>query len=68
MSYLKETYLNKPVQIYPGDSYSKQGIVRDITEQGVVFEITQTADNEAWPLGSLVFKSYSANLTFALLK
>lgn len=43
--FLKETYLNQEVQIYPGDTYYKYGIVRNISEAGVVFEITCSNDD-----------------------
>lgn len=69
-NYMKETFLNKEVQIYPGDTYSKFGIVRDINENGVVFEITR-ADSHAYQynkVGDTIFISYSNNLTFKLTK
>lgn len=64
---MKETYLNKEVQIYPGDTYSKFGIVRDINENGVVFEITRSNVSH-YRIGDLVFIAYSNNLTFSLVK
>jgi hypothetical protein len=62
-----ETYLNKEVQIYPGDTYSKFGIVKDISENGVVFEITRS-DTPYYRVGDIVFIAYSNNLTFKLPK
>ncbi len=58
--------IGKEVQIYPGDSYSKWGIIREINDNGVLFEITR-ADREAksYKVGSLRFIAYSANLTFS---
>ncbi len=60
-----ETYLNKEVQIYPGDTYSKFGVVKDINENGVVFEITRS-EAQQYRVGDIVFISYSNNLTFKL--
>jgi len=67
MNYLKVTYLNKEVQIYPGDTYYKYGIVRDISDAGVVFEITRTNASD-FDVGSLRFIAFSSNLTFSLPK
>lgn len=67
MEYMKKTYLNKEVQIYPGDTNSKYGIVRDINEQGVVFEITRSHVDH-YKVGDLYFIAFSARLTFKLVK
>jgi hypothetical protein len=66
MDFMKKKFLNKEVQIYPGDTYYKYGIVRDINEAGAVFEITRTnADN--YTCGSLHFISWAANLSFKMV-
>lgn len=66
-NYMKDTYLNKEVQIYPGDTYSKFGIVRDINENGVVFEITRAERGASqYKVGNIYFIAYSNNLTFKL--
>jgi hypothetical protein len=61
-------FLGKEVQIYPGDSYSKFGIITDITEQGVVFKITQASDRTEYKKGEIVFIAFSSRLTFKLRK
>lgn len=58
-------FLNKEVQIFPSDSRRKFGIVKEINEHGVVFQITQTEDNRQQK-GDLWFVSYSLNLNFIL--
>lgn len=65
--YMTDTYLGKEVQIYPGDTYSKFGIVRDINDNGVAFEITRS-EASRYRVGDIVFISYSNNLTFTLHK
>jgi hypothetical protein len=66
MQYLNDTFLGKEVQIYPGDTYAKYGIVKDICEQGVTFEITNYTDTQAdWKAGQLIFVAFG-KLTFAL--
>lgn len=66
MEVMKEKFLNKEVQIYPGDTYYKYGIVRDINEGGAVFEITRSVANDFIP-GALVFVAWSARLIFELV-
>jgi len=64
-----KSFLNKEVLIYPGDSYKKTGIVREVTSKGVVFEITAyNGTDDKYEKGLLHFIAYSANLSFRLLK
>ncbi len=59
-----EDLIGEEVQIYPGDTYKKWGRIIDVTDNGVLFEITrsQAAD---YSVGSIRFISFSANLNFA---
>ena len=61
---MEDTFLNEQVQIYPGDTHTKYGIVRAINDQGVVFEIT--VGTEFYREGDLHFIAYSANLKFCM--
>lgn len=65
--YMKDEFLGKEVQIYPGDTYTKKGIVRDISDAGVVFEITQGDRSEGYIVGKLHFISWSGRLCFRLV-
>lgn len=65
---LLNAFLGKEVQIYPGDSHSKFGIVTDITEQGVVFKITEASGLTEYKRGDIVFIAFSSRLTFKLRK
>lgn len=42
---IAEFFLNKEVRIYPGDTISKRGIVKEVDDLGVLIEIT--FDNSA---------------------
>lgn len=64
--FMKHEFLGKEVQIYPGDTNKKKGIVRDINTAGVVFEITMTEASN-YTVGKLHFISWAANLTFKLV-
>ena len=62
MDYLKTKFLNKEVRIYPNDTYYKYGIVRDISDKGVTFEITKT-NATTLDVGTFWFVEWT-NLTF----
>ena len=58
-------FLGKNVRIYPGDSYKKTGIVRDVTERGVLFEITSySGKDDQYVVGKLHFISLTGPLDF----
>ena len=58
--------VGKTVQIYPGDSTSKFGIVEEISDHGVLFKITKvdSSRDSQYTVGSLHFISWSARLSF----
>ena len=56
-------FLKKEVKIYPGDTYSKYGIVVSVDNAGVTFKITISEDKIQYPVGKLVFIAFSNNLT-----
>ncbi len=57
--------IGKVVQIYPGDTYSKWGRIIEISDSGILFEITDADDRcTGYTVGSYRFIAYSANLTF----
>ncbi len=65
---LREMYLGKTVQIYPGDTHSKFGEVIDISSAGVIFKIT-SADSRSstYVEGSTHFIAFSLNLNFRII-
>ena len=64
MSSLNEM-VGKEVIIYPGDTYKKKGIIKDITKEGVLFLITESHKySTTYVVGALHFISFSSKLTF----
>lgn len=59
--------IGKRVQIYPGDSDIKIGIIEFVNPQGVMFKIT-TSQSKSYKQGALHFISYSANLSFEVME
>ena len=58
--------VGKEVQIYPGDTYKKWGIVLEVNDHGILFEITRVNKGETdYKPRSIRFIAYSANLNIA---
>lgn len=58
--------VGKKVQIYPGDTYKKWGIVLEVNDNGILFEITEAEKGApSYQEGSIRFIAYSANLNIA---
>ena len=57
--------IGKEVVIYPGDTYLKMGIIKEISDYGVLFEITAAPKySDKYVIGTLHFISFSAKLDF----
>lgn len=57
-----ELFLGKEVQIYPGDTDSKFGVVESVDDGGVTFRITRSMSRD-YVVGKLHFIAYSARLS-----
>lgn len=51
---MRENFLNKEVNIFPGDTLSKSGVVIDINPQGVTFHITKSHSDD-YLIGQIYF-------------
>jgi len=58
----------KEVQVFPGDSYAKFAKVLDINPVGVTFLVTKSDAPSSWPVNSIRFVAFSANLSFTLVE
>ena len=58
-------FLGSEVQIYPGDSDKKFGIVKAVDDHGVTFKITNVQGNasKSYKVGTLHFISYASRLS-----
>lgn len=68
MSKLQELFLDKEVLLFPSDTYWKYAIVRDISDHGIVFEITDAHRSAGHYAGQIVFYGFGSPLTFKLSK
>ena len=57
-------FINKEVQVYPGDTHAKYAKVIDINPAGVTFKATAGG---AWRENSIHFIAFSASLKFVLI-
>jgi len=64
MEKVLKSLIGKEVQIYPGDSDSKFGIVTSVGPEGVLFKITKSNCNN-YVVGKQHFISYSSRLSFS---
>lgn len=60
-----EHLIGKEVQIYPGDTNKKRGIILEIHEHGILFETTYYSGTDGqWVVGKQHYISFAARLTF----
>jgi len=57
------TLTGTEVQIYPGDSDSKYGIIEEVSNLGILFKITKSRD-KSYTVGSLHFIGVGSKLSF----
>ena len=60
----KNIWVNKIVQIYPSDTYSKFGEIIAMSSEGVTFKCVDAHSQSGWKVGEIRFISYSAKLSF----
>lgn len=58
-----EDFIGKEVQLYPGDTYSKFGILEEISDKGFLIKITKSNSKE-YQAGERLFISHSIGLRF----
>ena len=62
-----EDFVGKEVQLYPGDSMSKWGILEEVSDKGYLFKITRVGkmpNTECLAVGDSLFISHSTPLSF----
>jgi hypothetical protein len=68
MQAMIKRFEDKEVQVYPNDSYAKFAKVIDINPAGVTFLVTKSDAPSSWPVNSIRFVAFSANLSFTLVE
>lgn len=69
MKYNREIYIGKEIQLYPGDTYKKYGIIENVDDLGWIIKITDTEDcNSRYKIGDRIFISNSEAFFFRFLE
>jgi hypothetical protein len=70
MKYNKEIYIGKEIQLYPGDTYKKYGIIENVDDLGWIIKITdmQNEYNAPYSVGDKIFISHSKPFSFRFLE
>jgi hypothetical protein len=63
MSLLK-SFVGKEVNICPADTRKKRGIILEISNAGIFFNITYAEFSSGYQVGDIHFVSFGSNLSF----
>lgn len=67
MKYKAENYIGKNIQLYPGDTYSKFGIIVNVDDLGWTIKITNAHERSDYELNKEYFFNHSTNLKFKFM-
>lgn len=67
MKYNKEDYIGRKIWLYPNDTYSKKGVIKNVDDLGFTILITKAHERSSYVAGRTYFFSNSNNLTFFFL-
>lgn len=67
MEYNKENYVGRKIWLFPNDTYSKKGVIKDVDDLGFTILITEANERSSYVVGRTYFLSHSNNLTFFFL-
>lgn len=69
MNYKSEAYIGKKIQLYPGDTLTKYGIIKNVDDLGWTIEITDVIGTDSsYHKGDTVFLSHSKPFYFTFVK
>lgn len=68
MKYNKEYYVGKKIQLYPNDTYSKFGVIKNVDDLGWIIQITAVENKRGnYEVGKEYFISHSTNFSFKFM-
>ena len=65
--YEKSNYIGKKIQLFPGDTVSKWGVIEDVDDLGFTIRLTKLAKSNydcGFEEGATYFFNHSKNITF----
>lgn len=72
MKYDRNKYVGLKIQLYPGDSVAKYGVIEDLDDLGWTIRVTRVATSSyretTFEAGKTYFISHSKSLTFRIIE
>ena len=67
MEYNKENYIGRAIWLFPNDTYSKKGIIKNGDDLGFTILITEADENSCYAVGRTYFFNHANELKFFFL-
>lgn len=67
MKYNKENYIGRKIWLFPNDTYSKKGVIKNVNDLGFTILITEAHERSSYVAGRTYFLSHSKDLTFLFI-
>ena len=67
MEYNKENYIGRKIWLFPNDTYSKKGVIKNVDDLGFTILITEALERSSYVAGRTYFLCHSNDLTFLFI-
>ena len=67
MEYNKENYIGRAIWLFPNDTNSKKGVIRNVDDLGFTILITEADENSCYAVGRTYFFNHANELKFFFL-
>lgn len=67
MEYNKENYEGRRIWLFPNDTYTKKGIIKNVDDLGFTVLITKASEMSNYVEGRTYFFNHATNLTFLFI-
>ena len=67
MEYNTENYIGRAIWLFPNDTYSKKGIIKNVDDLGFTILITEADENSCYAVGRTYFFNHANELKFFFL-
>lgn len=67
MEYNKENYIGRKIWLFPNDTYSKKGVIKNVDDLGFIILITEASEKSNYVVGRTYFFNHATNLTFLFI-
>lgn len=67
MEYNKDNYVGRKIYLFPNDTYSKKGVIKNVDDLGFTILITEAHERSDYVVGRTYFFNHANNLKFFFL-